>query len=213
MYPEDRVLVAYIPKPADFDIVRQQGWYRIPEAHAPKGLHAEYYAFYFGRAFGPKKWAIHYYARQRGHELMRRVELLPEAPEHPRAEHYYYKVALGPLRALEEPIVSLRLRRVSFLHTTWDRFMDAREINDLFLEGGEFVDRLYATLKERGLRPVRNYRVVEEKGDDYTVPLALLCQDGRVEVGERQLPRSDAEVLNLAEQIVREVAVRGGERA
>ena len=52
MYPEDRVLVTYMPKPADFAIVQTQGWYRIPKQHAPKGIHAEYIAFYFGRQFG-----------------------------------------------------------------------------------------------------------------------------------------------------------------
>ena len=44
MYPEDRVLVAYVPSPEDFDIVRREGWYRIPQRFAPKGLHAEYLA-------------------------------------------------------------------------------------------------------------------------------------------------------------------------
>jgi len=44
MYPEDRVLIAYLPEPADFENIRNEGWYRIPEKHAPKGLHAEYYA-------------------------------------------------------------------------------------------------------------------------------------------------------------------------
>ena len=37
MYPEDRVLVAYVPKLSDFDLIRRQGWYRIPQKSAPKG--------------------------------------------------------------------------------------------------------------------------------------------------------------------------------
>ena len=64
VYPEDRVLIAYMPEPADFALVRDAGWYRIPQKHAPKGLYAEYYAFYFGRKFGDQKWAIHHYGRQ-----------------------------------------------------------------------------------------------------------------------------------------------------
>ena len=148
MYPEDRVLVAYLPDPADFDIIRSESWYRIPEKHVPKGLHAEYYAFYFGRKFGENKWAIHYFARQMGFELMTRQDLIPAEPDHPRARERYYKVSLGPLQKLEEPIISLRWRRITFMHTTWDRFQDAREINDLFINGPEYVDRLYATLKD-----------------------------------------------------------------
>lgn len=210
MYPEDRVLVAYVPEPADFALIREQGWYRIPQKVAPKGLYAEYFAFYFGRRFGAEKWAVHYYAERLGHELTTRRLLIPAEPDHPRADAFYYKVQLGPLHRLPEPIVSLRWRRITFLHTTWDRFQDAREINDLFIEGGEYVDRLYATLKERGLRPERNYEV-KEAGGSYHVPLAIPCRDGRVEVTADELPQSDAEIANLADDITRAVVARGGE--
>ncbi|MGH2536435.1 MAG: hypothetical protein ACRDHL_03485 [Candidatus Promineifilaceae bacterium] len=209
MYPEDRVLVAYVPAPADFELIRKEGWYRIPQRYAPKGLHAEYFAFYFGRRFGPQKWSVHFYARQLGNELLRRVDLLPEEPDHPRANQLYYKVALGPLQELVEPIVSLRLRRITFLHTTWDRFQSAKEINDLFLEGGEYVDRLYATLKERGLRPERHYEVKEGRSV-YQVPLSVPCRRGRVDISLEQLPQSDAELVNMAAEIERLVEDRGG---
>ena len=155
MYPEDRVLVAYLPDQADFEILREEGWYRIPEKHAPKGLHAEYYAFYFGRKFGEKKWAIHYYARQLGFELMTRRDMLPDEADHPRAAERYFKVSVGPLQKVKEPIISLRWRRITFMHTTWDRFQDAREINDLFVEGGEYVYSLSQIhhLQNRQLTP------------------------------------------------------------
>ncbi|MCA9977622.1 MAG: hypothetical protein KC413_17805, partial [Anaerolineales bacterium] len=92
MYPEDRVLVAYVPDPADFAILQQEGWYRIPQQHAPKGLYAEYLAFYFGRRFGLEKWTISYYAPRLGHELVTRTALFPDEPDHPRAQALYYKV-------------------------------------------------------------------------------------------------------------------------
>lgn len=210
MYPEDRVLVAYVPSPADFTLIQEEGWYRIPQRHMPKGLYAEYFAFYFGRRFGEEKWAIHYYAPQQGYELLRRRDLLPEQPDHPRADDYYYKVQLGPLQRLARPIVSLRWRRVTFIHTTWDRFQDAQEINDLFVEGGEYVDRLYATLKERGIRSERNYEV-KEGGEAYQIPLAIFCQDGRLDINDRQLPGDETAVLNLVETISQEVEKRGGQ--
>jgi len=148
MYPEDRVLVAYMPSPEDFVFARRDGWYRIPQRHAPKGLHAEYLAFYFGRRFGREKWAIHYYARRLGHELVTRRTLLPAEPDHPRADEPYYKVQLGPLQKLERPITSLRWRRITFIHTTWDRFSQAKEIRDLLIDGDPFVNRQFATLRE-----------------------------------------------------------------
>ena len=80
MYPEDRVLVAYVPSPADFALIQGQGWYRIPYATAPKGLYAEWVAFYFGAAFGPQKWSVQAYAPRLGHELVQRRDLLPHQP-------------------------------------------------------------------------------------------------------------------------------------
>jgi hypothetical protein len=210
VYPEDRVLVAYVPSPSDFALIKDEGWYRIPQAFAPKGLYAELFAFYFGRRFGELKWAIHYYARQRGHELVTRLDLFPDQPLHPRADEPYYKVSLGPLQKLERPIVSLRWRRVAFIHTTWDRFRDAREINDLFLEGGGYVDRLYTTLKERGLRPERDYEV-KEQGVVYRVPLAIVCRQGVIEVDTDEVPHSEAEMINMADEITREAVAQGGE--
>lgn len=181
MYPEDRVLVAVMTSPDDFIIARNQGWYRIPMERAPKGIHSEYLAFYFNRAFGEKKWAIHYYCRQMGNELVRRRTLFPDEPDHPRADNLYFKIDLGPLRELERPIVSLNWRRISFIHTTWDRFIDATEINDLFVRGDPYVDRLYYALREVGINPERNYQVMEE-GINYEAEVAILCKKGAVAV-------------------------------
>jgi hypothetical protein len=210
MYPEDRVLVAYLPDPADFEIVRQEGWYRIPEIHAPKGLHAEYYAFYFGRKFGENKWAIHYYARQQGFELITRRDLLPEQANHPRASERYYKVSLGPLQKVKEPIISLRWRRITFMHTTWDRFQDAREINDLFVEGGEYVDRIYATLKERGYQPELNFKM-REPDPEYKSILTIPCHDGVVKIDQDQLSGEEISPEECADAIETEVERLGGQ--
>jgi hypothetical protein len=166
MYPEDRVLVAYVPEPNDFERIRTDGWYRIPVHYAPKGLHAEYIAFYFGSKFGGQKWAIHYYAQNLGHELTKRRLLIPEQPDHERANELYYKIQLGPLILRQDPIISLRWRRVTFIHTTWDRFQDASEINDLLVDGDSYVDRIYATLKEREGEAEQDYHIGESKSDD-----------------------------------------------
>ena len=210
MYPEDRVLVAYVPQPADFEIVKQASWYRIPQKHAPKGLHAEYFAFYFGRRFASEKWAIHYYAPQLGHELTTRQALFPDQPDHPRAHEMYYKVQLGPLQKLARPIVSLRWRRITFLHTTWDRFLDATEINDLFVDGEPYVDRLYATLKERSIQAERNYRV-QEPGGVYFLPLAILCKNGRVDLTEAMLRQPEEKLPQFVTQIANQVSLKGGQ--
>ena len=209
MYPEDRVLVAYVPRPSDFEIIRTEGWYRIPQRHAPKGLSAEYLAFYFGSQFGQEKWAIHYYARRSGDELVRRRDLLPDQPDHPRADDIYYKVQLEELQKLARPILSLRWRRITFVHTTWDRFQDASEINDLFIEGGPYVDRLYATLKERGIHAERNYRVDGDPAG-HMVALSVPTRDGRVDLPYGDLPLDDKGLRALTEALVSEIVRQGG---
>ena len=189
MHPEDRVLVAILTSPRDFELVRHEGWYRIPQKRMPQGVLAEYLALYFNRAFGDQKWAVHYYGRIMGHELARRRDLFPAELDHPRADDLYYKVQLGPLQQLQRPIISLRWRRISFIHTTWDRFVDASEINDLYVEGEPYVDRLFYALHEAGIYPEREYRIGEGR-TFYVVDMMVPCQGGLlpIVVGEQEGP-------------------------
>ncbi len=203
MYPEDPVLVAYVRDSADFALIRREQWYRVPQRHAPKGLYAAYIAFYFGRAFGDQKYAVHYYAQNLGHELTTRRQLFPDQPDHPRADEAYYKIQLGPLQQRAHPIVSLRWRRILFLHTTWDRFQDATEINDLFLEGGYYVDRLYAILKEHGLQPERHYSLCDGQAV-YRTDLALPTAAGWLTARATQLVADEGQIVQLAEQWARQ---------
>jgi hypothetical protein len=196
MYPEDRVLVAVMNRLSDFEIARDQAWYRVPAQKVLRGVSFEYVAFYFTAAFADHKYAVHYYARRLGHELVTRRELLPDEPDHPRAGERYYKLQLGPLQKREPPIVSLRWRRISFIHTTWDRFQAAEEINDLFAEGEEFVDRLYHALREEGLVPERQYPL-REAGVAYVADLAVPCREGVLGIDVSDTGSGEAGVLHF----------------
>lgn len=185
-YPSDRVLVAIMNNRRDFEIAREEGWYRIPRKHAPASTtEAVVLAFYFTKAFADEKWAIHWYAPVRGHELVRRRDLFPDA-SHPRADDPYYKLQIGPLQKLEHPIPSLRWRRVTFIESTWDRFVAAEEINDLYASG---ADGLYVTLKEENLHPEREF-LLREGSVEYVVDIAIPCREGLVTIatGERPAP-------------------------
>jgi hypothetical protein len=178
-YPSDRVLVAIMNSRRDFAIARDEGWYRIPKKHAPVSTtEATVLAFYFTKAFVDQKWSIHYYAPVEGHELVRRHDLFPRQYDHPRSDEPYYKLQLGPLKELEAPIPSLRWRRVTFIESTWDRFIAAEEINDLYASG---ADGLYVTLKEENLRPEREF-LLSEEGVEYVVDIAIPCRNGIVAV-------------------------------
>jgi len=220
MHPEDRVLVAVMNRVHDFEIARDRGWYRVPAQKAPRGIFFEYLAFYFTAAFADLKYAVHYYARNLGHELVARRDLLPGEPDHARANERYYKLQLGPLQRREPPIVSRRWRRITFIHTTWDRFEAAEEINDLFIEGEGFVDRLYHALREEGLAPERQVPL-REGGIEYVADLAVPCRRGLVVIqaegqgpampGALCLPQvTPADTTVWVDRVRAEVGRRGG---
>lgn len=200
MYPEDRVLVGVMPDPRDLDIARERHWYRVPAKHAPTGIHAEYVAFYFTSKFSEDlRWGIHFFARRTGHELVRRVDLFPEEPEHPRANEHYYQLQLGDLAQKSPPILSRRWRRVTFIQTTWDRFLAATEINDLFSSDSVFVDRAYHALRNRGIHVERAVEV-KDKQKTYLIDLVIPCRKGAVLVSGSPGGPPDALVLAADER-------------
>jgi hypothetical protein len=69
------------------------------------------------------------------------------------------------------PLVAHRWRRVTFIVTSGDRFMQAVEINDLF-EQESPAGRLYVKLRELGI-PVEREWLVSQEGIRYVVDLAL----------------------------------------
>ena len=131
MPPDARVLVCLINDPRDLETARWDHWYRIPVRHAPSEYLGEYLAFYLTAAFGDERWAIHEYAEVRGHELVRRSDLLPDESASPRADALYFKMQLGPLQRLGRPVPSLRWRRITFIQTTGERLCNALEISEL----------------------------------------------------------------------------------
>ena len=148
MNATDLVLVAVMNSKRDLEIARVLGWYRIPLASAPKTVNVDYLAFYQTAKFGEQKWAIHYVAPVRGHELATRAELLRTEADHPRAAEEYYKIQIGPLERLPAPIPSRKWRRLTFVYTTGERLMAASEINGLIVQDSE-RELLWAALRER----------------------------------------------------------------
>lgn len=146
--PTDLILVAFLPTPRDLEIARLLGWYRIPLRTAPKVVAVDYLAFYQPSAFGERGGKIEYVAEVRGHELTTRGELLKDEAEHPRAREEYYKIQIGGLEKLKEPVVSEKWKRITFLYTTGEYLLKAKTLNDLIVNGDE-RDILWRSLRER----------------------------------------------------------------
>jgi very-short-patch-repair endonuclease len=175
-----RVLVAVLNSYRDFEIAREEGWYRIPLKRAPTRVGADYLAFYQTSVFGEERWAVNYYAPVRRYRIVSRRSLLPSEPNHPRADDLYYRIEIGSLRPLPRSIPSRRLRRVTFIPTTVERLFGAEEINDLWC-GTRDEEQLWRAFKERGLAAERRYPLTE--GDEQrTADFALFCRKGRVAV-------------------------------
>jgi hypothetical protein len=207
----DRVLVAVMNNRRDFELARDVGWYRIPVKHAPESAtEARVLGFYLTRAFDEDRWSVRWYAPVEGHELVRRRDLLPDEPDHPRAGDPYYKLQLGPLKELPYPIYSLRWRRITFIETTWDRFITAEEINDLYISG---ADGLYVTLKEAGLCPEREFPL-GEGATAYVADLVIPCREGLLPIvtGEGPAPADALQSPDL-DTVRRAVDALGGTRS
>jgi hypothetical protein len=175
-------LVAVLNDPDDLLRAQREGWYRIPLAHAPPRMGADFLAFYQTAAFPPdERWAVRWVAPVRGYRLTTRRELLPEQAEHPRAHHRYYRVDIGPLTLLPRAIPSRRLRRITFIRTIMGRLLEAEEINDLWLQSSA-QERLWEAIKQAGLADAveREYPLMD--GLPYTVDFAIFGEGERAAV-------------------------------
>ncbi len=164
-------LVVLVNNEADWRHIVDDGWYRIPLKHAPHPVAASYLAFYQSRVFGDDAFHIRYYAPVRRYRTVTRRELLPDQPDHPRADERYYQIELGPLITLQHPIPSRRLRRITFIPTTLRRLLEADEINDLWLDD-DVEEMLWSLFRDAGLKAERRLEIGEGK-QRYIVPIAV----------------------------------------
>ena len=146
--PTDLILVCLLPSMRDMEIARLLGWYRIPLRSAPKVVAVDYLAFYQPSAFGERGGQIEFIAQVNGHELTTRGELLKDEVNHPRANEEYYKIQLGPLEKLKEPIKTDKWKRLTFLYSTGDYLQNAKILNDLVVQNEE-RQILWKSLRER----------------------------------------------------------------
>lgn len=115
-------------------------------------ISVDYLAFYQTKAFGEsERWQIAYVAKILGHELVRRRDLIQDEPDHPRAHEEYFKLQIGPLQQLENPVPAGDWKRITFFYTTGEQFKAAQSINDLVVKAQDEREILWHSLRERAL--------------------------------------------------------------
>ena len=178
--PSQRVLVALLPTPHDWEIVREEGWYRIPVKSAPPSNYG-HIAFYFGaKSFGKEAYQVAWWATLKREQTVLRRDLFPDAPAHPRADLPYLKLELGELKALPNPIVSRRARFLVFLSTTLSKLHGAQELNDLWHES-PLEDEMWDGLKNDGIEAERQWRLKAGR-KNYCLDFAVFCARGGLNI-------------------------------
>jgi hypothetical protein len=176
--PSSLILVCLIPTPRDLEIARLLGWYRIPLRTAPKVVTVDYLAFYQPSTFGEHGGQIEFIAQVKGHELTTRGELLKDEADHPRVKEEYFKIQLGGLEKLREPIKTDKWKRLTFLYSTGEYLLNARVLNDLVVQSDE-RQILWKTLRERAENEQLYKTDLPEADISPEVLMALLGIQGR----------------------------------
>lgn len=184
MSKRGEVLVGIINNKLDFAILREQFWYRIPVSSAEKWLKGrwppKWLAFYQTIAFGAEKHAVNYFAEVLDIRQVRRWQLFPNEPQDGKSNKRYYQVFVKSIQTLPKPIYSRRYRRIIFIPTTWEKFVNASEINDLFDESS-LEDKLWAEFKRHQIPAERQEFVIARK-NNYSLDFAIYCAKGNVDI-------------------------------
>ena len=178
------VLVAIVNNVRDFAIAQEEHWYRIPVSSASRWLKdrwpPQWLAFYHTKVFGSEAHSVSYYARVIEIRRRYRWQLFPNEIPGDKSNRQYYQLILSPLERLAEPIVSRRWRRIVFIPTTWRKFINAAEINDLYDES-PLEDRLWEEFKRHAISAERQEFITIKK-QSYALDFAIYCAKGNMDV-------------------------------
>jgi very-short-patch-repair endonuclease len=174
------LLVALLKEVSDFGVLKEQGWYRIPVHTAPRRWPPKWLSFYQPSAFGSDAFKIRYYGEVDDIRIVVRKELFPNEFPSELSDRQYYRIGLKGLEERPEPIPSLRHRRLLFVSTTWEKFLMAVQINDLFDES-PIEDMLWAEFKRLKIDAERQWGL-QSCGNYYQLDFALFCHQGQIDV-------------------------------
>jgi very-short-patch-repair endonuclease len=177
---DQEVLVALLKEKSDFAILREQGWYRIPVGHEPKRWPPQYLAFYQPKDFGADAFRIRYYGRVSKIKKVLHRTLFPSRQRGEKSNKLYYRIDIEKLEKLPRPIPSRFPRPIVFIPTTWKKFHNAEQLNDLFDES-PLEDEMWKSLKSSKIFAERQWP--ERVGDNfYQLDFAVFCNKGKIDI-------------------------------
>jgi hypothetical protein len=184
MTSQHEVLIAIINNKQDFAIIRERHWYRIPVSIVNKRLKnrwpPQWLAFYQTKIFGEEAFAVNYFAQIVRIEKVYRWQLFPGETKNEKSNKQYYQLLLGEINKRPVPILSRRWRRIIFIPTTWNKFINALEINDLF-DDSPLEDHLWSAFKTNEIPDERQeYITIKER--NYALDFAIYCDSGNIDV-------------------------------
>lgn len=182
------VLVAHVASTKDLQRALYERWYRLRPCRAVDDLgdlrDFRYLALYEAGDDDARPYRIRHYARIRHVDVRHRRDLIPDEPQHERADLAYPLLRLDRPKRLRRTLYSRMNREVRFLKTDWNHFKSAREWNDLYL-GSPLERRLHEALRHEGLFAEREFRANCRDLDrmrTFFLDFALFCRDGRLDI-------------------------------
>jgi len=180
----EEFLVGIINRISDFEIIRDQHWYRVPVDKADRFLNKrwppKWIAFYHSGALKNNPFLVSHYAKIKNIVKVSRNKLFPSEPYNKNSNKKYYKIVFEKLETLSKPILSRRWRRIVFIQTTHEKFINAVEINDLF-DGSSLEDRLWAEFKKNKIEAERQ-ELVQIEDRFYFLDFAIYCIKGNLDI-------------------------------
>jgi len=171
--------VGVLKSKRDQQILLRQHWYRIPVVYLPK-REFKYVAFYQPLIFGKHGKRIEYYARVSKKKVLKRIDLLPDEPNHSRSGHDYLRIEFKEIVKLDRPIKNIIPRRIVFGFTTLKALLSSKDILQLYgvMPTEQIVQR---ALKHFGIQPITEH-TVSTQGRRYRIDLALIRANGRIAI-------------------------------
>ncbi len=189
-------LIALMNNKNDFQIAREQNWYRIPCATkmVPKcvaNTTLKHIAFYHTKIFGNEAYCIRWYSEVKNISVVPRKVLFPDIQNDPKADDEYYKIEFNSLNELPTPIISSRPRRLLFIPTTLWHFQNSHNINDLFYES-PIEEEFWEALKVAKIEAERQF-LINTATQMFCLDFAIICKEHNINI------ECDGDAFHLSE--------------